>query len=133
MIKIDSTQNPNLSVSGESIETVVIGADGSALLAALKAEQYAAEALASKEAAAASEANAKASETNAANSAAAAQTNASTAVEAKTTAVAAAENAAKDAERAKEYAEASVSITLAAGTIYVNQDGYLEVLEVQSE
>lgn len=71
--------------------------------------------------------------TNAANSAATAQTNAGTAVEAKNTAVAAAENAASDAERAKEYAEASASITLAAGTIYVDQDGYLEILEVQSE
>ena len=81
MIKIDSTQNPNLSVSGKSIETIVIGADGSALLAALKAEQYAAEALASKEAAAASEANAKASETNAANSKSAAATSATNAAD----------------------------------------------------
>lgn len=71
--------------------------------------------------------------TNAANSAATAQTNAGAAVDAKNTALSAAENAASDADRAKEYAEASASITLAAGMLYVNQDGYLEILEVQSE
>ena len=105
MIKIDSTQNPNLSVSGESIETVVIGADGSALLAALKAEQYAAEALASKEAAAASEANAKTSETNAANSKAAADTSAQAAAGSAATAQSGANTATEQANLAKQYKE----------------------------
>ena len=40
MIKVNSDGEPN--------EVIVLGADSSALLAALKAEQYAAEALASK-------------------------------------------------------------------------------------
>ena len=66
MIKVNSDGEPN--------EVIVLGADSSALLAALKAEQYAAEALASKKAAAASEANAAGSEAAADTSAKAAAT-----------------------------------------------------------
>ena len=111
-------------------------ADGSARAAAgseSNADASAASASQSASNAIAAASSAATNATNAANSAATAQTNAGTAVEAKNTAVAAADNAASDAERAKGYAEASASITLAAGTIYVNQDGYLEILEVQSE
>ena len=66
MIKVNSDGEPN--------EVIVLGADSSALLAALKAEQYAAEAFASKNAAATSEANAAGSEANADASARAAAT-----------------------------------------------------------
>lgn len=114
------------AAAADASARVAAGSEANADASAASASQSASNAIAAASSAASNA-------TNAANSAAAAQTNAGTAVDAKNTAVAAAENAANDAERAKEYAEASASITLAAGTIYVNQDGYLEILEVQSE
>lgn len=53
-----------IEVNGSTPEMIVLGSDASAVLAALKAEQYAADALASKNAAAASEKNSKNSELN---------------------------------------------------------------------
>lgn len=78
---------------------------------------------------AATTATTKASE--AATSASTSKSNATAAIEAKNVAVTKAQEASTDAAKAKNYADSAAAITLAAGTVYIDTEGYINILEVK--
>ena len=74
--------------------------------------------------------NAAQSENNAASSADVSKTNADDAILAKKAATDSATAAALSEKKAKEYAEAATAITQARGTVYIDSEGYINILEV---
>lgn len=109
------------------------GAASTATTKAKEADASAKDAGQSKADALRSARNAAQSESNAASSADVSKTNADNAILAKKAATDSAAAAALSEKKAKEYAEAATAITQAQGTVYIDADGYINILEVQTD
>lgn len=137
----------NIKTATEEARNAAVESQNAAAASAKKAASSAAtaadEAAAAKGAASAaasaamaaenSATNAAQSESNAAGSAGVSKINADNAVLAKKAATDSATAAAQSEKKAKEYAEAAMAITQAQGTVYIDSEGYINILEVKAD
>lgn len=124
---------PDVQAALDNIKAATEAAKNAAAESQKKAAQSESNAASSASAAAESQKKAAQSESNAASSANVSKTNADDAILAKKAATDSATAAALSEKKAKEYAEAATAITQAQGTIYIDADGYINILEVQTD
>ena len=124
---------PDVQAALDNIKAATEAAKNAAAESQKKAAQSESNAASSASAAAESQKKAAQSESNAASSASVSKTNADNAILATKAATDSATAAAQSEKKAKEYAEAATAITQAQGTIYIDADGYINILEVQTD